>query len=74
MKRAHHSTSAIAKPLVVGSKSGRLAILAAIRRASSRGEELGRRAPAGLLLEIDIGSACPSAVFDDEVSEVIFKQ
>jgi hypothetical protein len=31
-------------------------MLAAIRRASSRGEQLGRRSPAGLILEI-VGEA-----------------
>jgi hypothetical protein len=46
--------------------SGSLAMFATIRRASSFGEELGRRSPAGLLLEIDIGQLLPGAVDYDK--------
>ena len=43
------------------SRSGSLAMFAAMRRASSRVISLAAVAPAGLLLVIDVRSACPLA-------------
>ena len=53
------------------SSSGSLAKLAAMRRASSLVRKLGRRAPTGLLLEIEIAERLPGRVADDEARVVV---
>jgi hypothetical protein len=50
--------------------SGSLAMLAAMRLVA--GEQLGRRAPTGLVREIDVGQRLPAGVADDEAGVGFF--
>ena len=54
------------------SSSGSLAMLAAIRRASSRVSKLAARAAAGVTLEIHLGERLAVVVADDEAGAVHF--
>ena len=51
--------------------SGSLAKLTASRRASSRGEQLRRRAPTGLVLEVEIAERLSILVAYDEAGGVV---
>jgi hypothetical protein len=56
------------------STSGSLAMLAAMRRASSPGEQLGRRAPTGFVLEVEVAERLPVVVADDERLRMLHAQ